>query len=1201
MADDSQSFRKGPDGDVMDIEVLLDLDTNQKVIYWSDIEYHFPKARFVKKKNTHVAFVRNVLREGCEPRRIRHYPGVVLEVLEDDSSCSQATSVPTASSADTTRSSAASEDVTPYIMHHASDATKSFPFASIDPLPTVESLAILDTAISTPTFIATAVSSSIKESASVFSMPPSHRLLQRSQSMLQESSVQMARYEKSVQSGQFVQADAIMYGMQAMRKDMQEEFRVLHSEVAKNDELKALTQKIQDLESAAGAQTKRMEEMHKQSVELQERSLKMQQKALDRLALIQNKVAAILTQTYELHEYPIPRLFIVLPKEDTTRTEKVTRGIKNIFTKQFKLYFLCECGDHTKPADGRPQNPHLKHEIHLARHDGYDIDRPIEFFEKYGSYILTVLLMLKYGVTIAGVIVPPLSQLKIVDGLRDIVEDIDNVLKDIGPKVDSSIAYIEGLTGMQSQLSTSDPDATFTDSVILDGLEALEGADLRQLESFLKSSDEGRVLGNLYRVVTSEGHVKWVCLDHYRENYRVKAAQDLRDAVEEIKGKYNEATGSVEIQLGTPIAARKFYSALESSRFVQELDVTFDWSPTMQEFRDLRDAIKSTNIHHVRLQGNGLDVPLSDLFNNGRRSDPILQMMSGGKVQSLVLDGWEDFLDRIGTVPTTLHVRKLTVRLGEKWSKTAPRLVEILRASPLLTELTCWSVIDDPAPDHVMAALENSKLPQALKLELPRVRSPWHSLHTTRASVKFEAGTSRILSFDLQVESMEGTKLLRHPLVRNIYIKSEQKLSPLLEEFRKCLKFNAGLESVTIACSETNLPLACLRALQELFAIYPHQTPRLCLSNRRLTVTTNNIQDVNTVRLDLKNIDTPDIATGFLSDIQGNYTINAQTLNLKLDKTSTNINAFLRFLEVRPTQVQIQEMNISLNDGSDPDILPVLDDVLRSYCALWDTRVCLDLTNIGKNPFFAGSSTHQDSFWRILQDHSTRINISDKLPPPPSHSFSSSASVGPYHRLDYLRLAQLHDPTDQYFSCVLSMVGCISKVRGSNSVEENEDLVDSSCPTTTSSDNENAPNRLCKLQLFDCWLSHTQWHQLVQSVDVLTLNDLLIEDTEGFTDEHLAVLVNRCISTVARVRALEKPSELESGLLPSMSAANQLAVQDLRARTHQPFKIELLHSDVTDDFVAKEKARLEANSIEWVQFKILQNTLCSVEIGSISR
>ncbi|KAF9275763.1 hypothetical protein BGZ74_003856, partial [Mortierella antarctica] len=39
------------------------------------------------------------------------------------------------------------------------------------------------------------------------------------------------------------------------------------------------------------------------------------QQIKDRLTLIQSKIEAILTQQLELVEYPIPRLFIVLPEE----------------------------------------------------------------------------------------------------------------------------------------------------------------------------------------------------------------------------------------------------------------------------------------------------------------------------------------------------------------------------------------------------------------------------------------------------------------------------------------------------------------------------------------------------------------------------------------------------------------------------------------------------------------------------------------------------------------------------------------------------------------------------------------------------------------------------------------------------------------------------------------------------------------------
>ncbi|KAG0283311.1 hypothetical protein BGZ96_012332, partial [Linnemannia gamsii] len=45
----------------------------------------------------------------------------------------------------------------------------------------------------------------------------------------------------------------------------------------------------------------------------EEQMLKMQQETIDRLIVNQQRVDAILVQNYELHEYPIPHLFVVLP------------------------------------------------------------------------------------------------------------------------------------------------------------------------------------------------------------------------------------------------------------------------------------------------------------------------------------------------------------------------------------------------------------------------------------------------------------------------------------------------------------------------------------------------------------------------------------------------------------------------------------------------------------------------------------------------------------------------------------------------------------------------------------------------------------------------------------------------------------------------------------------------------------------------
>lgn len=199
--------------------------------------------------------------------------------------------------------------------------------------------------------------------------------------------------------------------------------------------------------------------------------------ALDRLATIQSRVQTVITQTYELREYPSPSLFIVLPK-----TVGALDKITSPFSHQFLLYFLCECGAHTMD-----RNSMTPHEILLAKHEGYDLEKPSEFFRRYGSWVLA--LVIKYGVTTAG--------LEILDRMDSAQQHMDYIKKNIAPLVDTTINLLYGAkrkNEMGEKMTLGHTE--------MDQLEALQGADLRQLGSYLKVKDKGRVLANLYRMVT---------------------------------------------------------------------------------------------------------------------------------------------------------------------------------------------------------------------------------------------------------------------------------------------------------------------------------------------------------------------------------------------------------------------------------------------------------------------------------------------------------------------------------------------------------------------------------------------------------------------------------------------------------------------------------------------------------------------------
>ncbi|KAF9536660.1 hypothetical protein EC957_010171, partial [Mortierella hygrophila] len=190
-----------------------------------------------------------------------------------------------------------------------------------------------------------------------------------------------------------------------------------------------------------------------------------------------------------------------------------------------------------------------------------------------------MLELIKFGTSIAGHVVPTLASLKVVE-LADSVKQSVELIK---AKIDYSLECIDNqLAKVQASRDfiETDPQAAMTQQNLINYLsdvEGLEGVELRQLGLFLKTSEEENLLGNLYRMTTSDGHVKWVCRDHYRASYQEKYTQKLRDVVKLTQGEFDEQLGKVEIVLRSRVAAAEFYNAVSKAKGVVELTMDWDW------------------------------------------------------------------------------------------------------------------------------------------------------------------------------------------------------------------------------------------------------------------------------------------------------------------------------------------------------------------------------------------------------------------------------------------------------------------------------------------------------------------------------------------------------------------------------------------------------------------------------------------------
>lgn len=1049
--------------------------------------------------------------------------------------------------------------------------------------------------------------------------------------MIQDSSTQLQVYEQTVQAGKLPQADVIMQGIEALQQELQGNFSILHSEITKNG---VLQNQILDMQKAAETMAQRM-------LELQQRTVQMQRQALDRLALIQNKVSAIMTQTYELHEYPIPRLFIVLPKEDedSTVSEKLGRGFRNVFVKQFKLYFLCECGEHTKPADITNKSTaannnnnttnhsnsdgargiNLKHEVHVARHEGYDLDHPTEFFEKYGPYVLTLLQMLKYGVTIAGVVVAPLAQLSLRDGADAMQKGTDKLFSDMGHRVNNAIEYLQGLSTVPDQSSDRERDGERGISDQLSGLEALEGADLRQLGTFLRNKDDARVFGNLYRIVTSDGHVKWVCLDHYRQNYRSKTMKELKDVVESNDGQYDEHTGRVAVKLASPITARQFYAALGQSRFVNELEIALLWETSLQDLRDLKDAIQHSNVVHLKLTGGGGQGPFSDILNRTRRSDPIIQLMAAGKIRVLSLYDNDGFLERISKVPTYLHIRMLDFGQSRLSTKELKRLAGLVPVSPLLSLLVLRVFDLDEAAEIIQSAVESNKHAAALTLRLAKDESH-------QATLQFNSHTGNIFSIQLTAPWLQDTRLFLHPAVHSLLITPYRGIATShgimrsKELVQTALSRYEALQSLELPCEPYHF--------HELLGFVRKTASSKCSSLQYLRLchdddnqlTTTNLQDSSATNIKLGVISTagPTDSWDGANSLFKHFGSEIQGLDLDMCLNYTQTERLLQSMK-QAQGSKLRQITWRIREPIDPRIFPAMIQILdlsnpssstttSDSTTPWKFTMILDMNrysdiqlNSSSKASLLDSQMVRDAMANMLIHHVTHLSLYNTDLNQIIGHLKLAGCDGPFDQLRELTIdnQQLYDqgertarqsqePLERHATEWIRSLFQRQEDASAPCYVSDDDAIteNNSKPTLHRNGYHQTAVVVTSVSFKGVDISPSTWNDLLQSLDFLTLRSLTIFLC-NFTDKELSVLIDWCLTTVNETKAIELLRKMDP--VSNLTLVEEQAVMNLRSQEgygvggqEGPIQVSVWQNQgVSKVHLVAEQERLSRNGVWW--------------------
>ncbi|CAF1137851.1 unnamed protein product [Rotaria sp. Silwood1] len=249
----------------------------------------------------------------------------------------------------------------------------------------------------------------------------------------------------------------------------------------------------------------------------------VQQPILRNIDKIIDNMELIRRQMYELAECRIPCMFIILPlKLKGTDRWKPFNWLRNIFC----LYFLCEYGDNR---------------IHFALHDGYRIKQPKAFFMKYGQHLITVIRIVQSALVAGSFLIPALGyigqNIEIPEFLQDreFWSTLNDNLKIVSENLETTIGK------------------SF-DDINIDNAEryyrkASFGAEMRELEQYIKRVDNCQTLGNLYRYVDMNGHVRWVCKYHYDNNQTQHQTKIFIEHFLQWGGLFEEQTANAEVRL----------------------------------------------------------------------------------------------------------------------------------------------------------------------------------------------------------------------------------------------------------------------------------------------------------------------------------------------------------------------------------------------------------------------------------------------------------------------------------------------------------------------------------------------------------------------------------------------------------------------------------------------------------------------------
>ncbi|KAF9938891.1 hypothetical protein BGZ65_011977 [Modicella reniformis] len=519
---------------------------------------------------------------------------------------------------------------------------------------------------------------------------------------------------------------------------------------------------------------------------------------------IQGRILAYMRQIQSLpwDEASMPRIFIVLPKSCPHNDQLWPSS------DGFRFFWMCEHScDHPDGADdqsGDGSSPYL-HNIH----SGFVLDRPSEFFDKYGVHLLLNLQLFMYS--------------------RRSVSDGHEGSKTASVGYDQGVEYLRKALGMSSRhqveqsldwminhLLSLTLESMMENQLLHPQLETtsitppqLKQHDLHQLRSFLIMPPGSVSFENLYRSVDEDGQVQWVCFTHNYELHPFFFPSYIQSAVEKCGG-YNYSTltttpagvyrpkvGQVSVQPRSSSEILNLFSALVAgSGCVPDLVLRFTWDVSVEDLRYIRDAVHCFGVVSLLFTGPG--------FRGASygHAEIMVQILEHSKVQSFSLEYAQAVLehlhphmlmDRLFEGLQTLRLSMNPARQGSE--NVGSGLVSVIQNSPNLKTLwITWESMEEivSVDEFLRSIVIRQGPPLDVFLIIQR-----QTIMLTIDHGDLQNISVRIADFAIAV----ANPLVSNGLVKRLRIANHVNVQDEHDTLLQILTVNRGLQTLELDCS----------------------------------------------------------------------------------------------------------------------------------------------------------------------------------------------------------------------------------------------------------------------------------------------------------------------------------------------------------------------------------------------------------------